>query len=139
MLVLILLSLKSVLLAKGMFQLKGILIVDDSLFMRRILKNILIEANYSVIIEAANGIEAIEKYKIFLPELVLMDITMPELNGIEALKEIINFNPGAKVIMCTALGGQKAVIQESIKTGAIDFIVKPYFHNLVPIVSKHFN
>lgn len=122
-----------------MIQLKGILIVDDSLFMRRMLKNILVEANYAVIIEAENGIEAIEKYKIFSPEIVLMDVTMPELNGVEALKEIIKIDRNAKVIMCTALGGQKAIIQESIKNGARDFIVKPYFHNLVSIVSKHFN
>ncbi len=122
-----------------MIQLKGILIVDDSLFMRRMLKNILVEANYARIIEAENGIEAIEKYKIFSPEIVLMDITMPELNGAEALKEIMKIDRNAKVIMCTALGGQKAIIQESIKNGARDFIVKPYFHNLVSIVNKHFN
>lgn len=79
-----------------MFQLKGILIVDDSLFVRRLLKDILMEANYTVFIEAKNGIEAIEKYKIFSPELVIMDIIMPELNGIDALKEIINIAPRCK-------------------------------------------
>lgn len=120
-----------------MFLLKGILIVDDSLFMRSLIKNLLMEANFAEILEAENGIEAIDKYKTFLPELVIMDITMPELNGIDALKQIITIDPKAKVIMCTALGGQKAIIQESIKNGARDFIVKPYFHNLVSIVRKH--
>ncbi|MGG3930759.1 response regulator [Schinkia azotoformans] len=84
-----------------MFLLKGILIVDDSLFMRRHLRNILIESNYREIIEAENGMDAIHKYKIYSPEIVLMDITMPVLNGMDALKEIINIDPQAKVIICS--------------------------------------
>ncbi len=126
-------------LQKGCFIMKGILIVDDSLFMRSYLKNILIKSNFNDIVEAENGLQAIDKYKIYSPSVVLMDITMPVLNGIEALKVIMNIDPKAKVIMCTALGGQQAIINEAIKIGAIDFVVKPYFHNLVSIVEKHFN
>lgn len=96
------------------------------------------KANFEEIIEAENGMQAIDKYKIYSPRVVLMDITMPILNGIEALREIINYDPQAKVIMCTALGGQQAIIQEAIKIGAKDFVVKPYFHNLVHIVTKHY-
>lgn len=129
---------KIVLFYERMFLLKGILIVDDSLFMRRHLKNILIEANYQEIIEAENGMDAIHKYKIFSPEIVLMDITMPVLNGMDALKEIINIDPQAKVIICSSLGGQQIILKEAIKIGAIDFVVKPHFHNLVAIVNKHF-
>lgn len=125
--------------SERMFLLKGILIVDDSLFMRRFLKNILIESNYNEIIEAENGMQAIHMYKIFSPEIVIMDITMPMLNGIDALKEIISIDPKAKVIICSALGGQQIIIKEAIKSGAIDFVVKPHFHNLAAIVNKHFD
>ncbi|HYK73289.1 MAG TPA: response regulator [Pseudoneobacillus sp.] len=113
-----------------------ILIADDSIFMRTWLKKLLFELNDQVFAEASTGKEAIEIYRQFKPDIVTMDITMQDLNGIDALKEIIQFDPDAKVIMCSALG-QKSVIIEAIKLGAIDFVVKPNFHNLVDIIKKY--
>ncbi|MFB5088379.1 response regulator [Psychrobacillus sp. PGGUH221] len=113
----------------------NILLVDDSRFMRSYLKKILNEANFNEIIEADNGLQAIDMYKIHSPDIVIMDITMPLLNGIDALKEIIKIDPHAKVVMCTALGGQQSIIKETLIIGAKDFVVKPYFHNLVSIVN----
>lgn len=104
---------------------KRILVVDDAMFMRMILKNILIKNGYEVCGEAANGIEAIDKYIELRPDLVLLDITMPEMNGIEALKKIKMIEPKAKIIMCSAMGQQSMVI-DAIQNGAIDFIVKPF-------------
>ncbi|OIJ14699.1 two-component system response regulator [Anaerobacillus alkalilacustris] len=102
-----------------------ILIVDDAAFMRMTLKNIMTAAGHEVVGEAANGLEAIETYKSSQPELVTMDITMPEMDGIEALKEIKKIDPSAKVVMCSAMGQQGMVI-EAIQSGAADFIVKPF-------------
>lgn len=119
-----------------MFILKTILLADDSLFMRTHLKRILHEANFKKIIEAENGIQAINMYKKYSPDIVILDITMPLLNGIDTLKEIIKIEPQAKVVMCTALGGQQFIIKEALKNGAKDFIVKPYFHNLVSIIDN---
>ena len=102
-----------------------ILIVDDAMFMRTVLKNILISKGYNVIGEASNGIEAIEKFKSLKPDLVTMDITMPEMDGIMALQELIKIDSGAKVCMVSAMG-QEHIILESIKKGARDFIVKPF-------------
>ena len=120
-----------------MFILKTILLADDSRFMRNHLKRILNEANFKKIIEAESGIEAIEMYKKHSPDLVVLDITMPLLNGIDALKEIMITDSEANVVMCTSLGGQQFTINEALDNGAKDFIVKPYFHNLVAIVNKH--
>jgi two-component system chemotaxis response regulator CheY len=92
--------------------------------MRMRLRRVVTEAGHDVI-EAANGLEAIEMYKEHKPDVVLMDITMPEMDGVEALKQIIELDPNAKVIMCTALG-QKSMVMESVKAGAKDFIVKPF-------------
>jgi len=103
----------------------GILVVDDAAFMRMMVKNILEKGGYTIAGEAQNGIEAIEKYKQLNPELVTMDITMPEMDGIAALKGIKAKNPGASVIMCSAMG-QQAMVIESIQSGAKDFIVKPF-------------
>ena len=122
--------------SKRMFTLKTILLADDSRFMRTHLKRILHEANYKKITEAENGVQAIDMYKVHSPDIVILDITMPLLNGIDALKEIIEIDPNANVVMCTAMGGQSFFINEALKIGAKDFIVKPYFHNLVSIVSK---
>lgn len=102
-----------------------ILIVDDASFMRVVLKNILTQNGYEVAGEAGNGLEAIEKYKALKPDLMTLDITMPEMNGISAAQEIIKLNPDAKIIMCSAMGQQGMVI-EAIKAGAKDFIVKPF-------------
>ena len=102
-----------------------ILIVDDAKFMRMTLTNILQKGNHEVVGEAANGKEAIELYEELQPELVTMDITMPEMTGIEAVKKIKESDPNAKIIMCSAMGQQKLVV-EAIESGAKDFIVKPF-------------
>ncbi|OAS83229.1 MULTISPECIES: response regulator [Metabacillus] len=107
-----------------------ILIVDDAKFMRMTLSNILIKANHEVVGEAENGVEAIELFVKEKPDLVTLDITMPEKNGIEALKEIKQDYPQAKIIMCSAMGQQKMVV-EAIEAGAKDFIVKPFDENRV--------
>jgi two-component system chemotaxis response regulator CheY len=104
---------------------KKILIVDDAAFMRMMIKDILVKNGYEVAGEAENGLKAIEKYKEVKPDLVIMDITMPELDGIEAVKEIKKINANANIIMCSAMGQQSMVI-ESIQAGAKDFIVKPF-------------
>ncbi|HOK62350.1 MAG TPA: response regulator [Soehngenia sp.] len=104
---------------------KRVLVVDDAIFMRMKLKDILEKNGFEVVAEAQNGIEAIEKYKAERPDLVTMDITMPEMDGITALKEIKKIDPNAKVIMCSAMG-QQSMVMEAIQSGAIDFIVKPF-------------
>lgn len=104
---------------------KNILIVDDAAFMRMMIKDILTKNGYNVVGEAENGTKAIEKYAEVKPDLVLMDITMPELDGIEALKKIKEADPAALIIMCSAMG-QQAMVIESIQAGAKDFIVKPF-------------
>ena len=102
-----------------------ILIVDDAAFMRMMIKDILTKNGYEVVAEAANGVEAVELYKSHQPNLVTMDITMPEMDGIEAVKQIKAVNPAAKVIMCSAMG-QQSMVMDAIKAGANDFIVKPF-------------
>ena len=104
---------------------KNILIVDDAAFMRMMIKDILTKNGYNVAGEAENGAKAIEKYNELKPDLVLMDITMPEMDGIQALKGIKAADPAALVIMCSAMG-QQAMVIESIQSGAKDFIVKPF-------------
>jgi len=104
---------------------KRVLIVDDAAFMRIKLKDILEKNNYEVAGEAENGHEAIEKYKELQPDIATMDITMPELDGVEALKEIKAFDPGASVLMCSAMG-QQSMVMDAIRAGALDFIVKPF-------------
>ncbi|MBD5461154.1 MAG: response regulator [Lachnospiraceae bacterium] len=104
---------------------KNILICDDAAFMRMMIKDILIKNGYAVAGEAENGLKGVEKYNELKPDLVLMDITMPEMDGIEALRKIKELDPGAKVIMCSAMG-QQAMVIEAIQAGARDFIVKPF-------------
>ena len=104
---------------------KNILICDDAAFMRMMIKDILTKNGYNVAGEAENGAKAVEKYAEIKPDLVLMDITMPEMDGIEALKAIKAADANAKVIMCSAMG-QQAMVIESIQAGAKDFIVKPF-------------
>jgi len=105
--------------------LKKVLIVDDTKFMRNILKNILVKKDIEIIGEAVNGKEAVEKYKEMKPDLVTMDIIMPEMNGIEAVKAIMGENPDAKILMCSAMG-QQAMVIEAIQAGAKDFVIKPF-------------
>ena len=104
---------------------KNILICDDAAFMRMMIKDILSKNGYNVVGEAENGAIAVEKYTETTPDLVLMDITMPEMDGIQALKKIKEKDPNASVIMCSAMG-QQAMVIESIQAGAKDFIVKPF-------------
>ena len=101
------------------------LIVYDAAFMRMMIKDNLTKNGYEVVAEAANGVEAVELYKSHQPDLVTMDITMPEMDGIEAVKQIKAVNPAAKVIMCSAMG-QQSMVMDAIKAGANDFIVKPF-------------
>ncbi len=103
----------------------SILIVDDAAFMRMMIKNILSKNGFSVVGEAENGLRAVEKYKELNPDLVIMDITMPEMDGIQAVKQIKTLDPSARIIMCSAMG-QQAMVIESIQAGAKDFIVKPF-------------
>lgn len=104
---------------------KNILICDDAAFMRMMIKDILSKNGYNVVGEAENGAKAVEKYQETKPDLVLMDITMPEMDGIQALKKIKQMDPNASVVMCSAMG-QQAMVIESIQSGAKDFIVKPF-------------
>jgi two-component system chemotaxis response regulator CheY len=104
---------------------KRILIVDDAAFMRMMIKDILTKNGYEVVGEAADGMQAVEKFKELRPDLVTMDITMPEMEGITALKEIKAVEPNAVVIMCSAMG-QQAMVIDAIQAGAKDFIVKPF-------------
>lgn len=103
----------------------GILIVDDAAFMRMMIKDVLSKNGFEISGEAENGAKAIEKYKETNPDLVIMDITMPEVDGIQAVKEIKKVNNAAKIIMCSAMG-QQAMVIEAIQAGAKDFIVKPF-------------
>ncbi|WP_338452058.1 response regulator [Niallia oryzisoli] len=102
-----------------------ILVVDDAAFMRMMIKDILTKNGYEVVGEAADGQQAVEKYRELHPDLVTMDITMPEMDGITALKEIRKINPNSKVIMCSAMG-QQAMVIDAIQAGAKDFVVKPF-------------
>ncbi len=102
-----------------------VLIVDDAAFMRMMIKEILTKNGYEIAGEAENGTKAVEKFQEVHPDLTTMDITMPEMDGITAVKEIRKIEPGAKIIMCSAMG-QQAMVIEAIQSGARDFIVKPF-------------
>lgn len=110
---------------KGDEEMARILIVDDAKFMRMTLTNILQKGKHQIVGEGENGRIGIELYKELRPDLVTMDITMPEMTGIQAVKEIKSYDPQAKIIMCSAMGQQKLVV-EAIESGAKDFIVKPF-------------
>ena len=116
---------------------KKVLIVDDALFMRRMINDILTSSGeYDVVGEAADGMEAINMYKELRPDAVTMDIVMPNMDGIEACREILKVDPMARVIMVSALGQEPLVI-ESIAAGAKDFIVKPFSPEKVLGVLEH--
>lgn len=104
---------------------KRILLCDDTIFMRAMLKDILVKGGYEIVGEAENGKVAIEKYKQLKPDLTLMDITMPEMDGISALSNIVKNDVNANIIICSAMG-QKEIVISAIKAGAKDFIVKPF-------------
>ncbi len=103
----------------------SVLIADDAAFMRMMIKNILSDAGYEIVGEAENGRVAVSRHRELKPDLTTMDITMPEMDGIAALREIRAADPEARVVMCSAMGQQSMVI-ESIQAGARDFIVKPF-------------
>jgi two-component system, chemotaxis family, chemotaxis protein CheY len=102
-----------------------VLVVDDAAFMRMMIKDILSKNGFEIVGEAENGNIAVEKWKELRPELTMMDITMPEKDGITAVKDIKQIDPNAKIIMCSAMG-QQAMVIEAIQAGARDFIVKPF-------------
>jgi two-component system chemotaxis response regulator CheY len=102
-----------------------VLVCDDAIFMRTMISDILSQAGYEVVGEAETGVEAIEKYKQLKPDLVTMDIVMPDLGGIEAVREIMKFDSAARILMCSAMG-QQALVVEAIQAGARDFVVKPF-------------
>jgi len=113
-----------------------VLIVDDAVFMRNTLKEIFTSSGYEIAGEAANGVEAVEKYRDVAPEVTTMDIVMPFKNGIEATREILKSDPSATIIICSALG-QESLVMEAIEAGATDFIVKPFkAENVIQVVKK---
>ena len=102
-----------------------VLVVDDTDFMRMTLRNVLERNGYEVVGEAATGVEAVELYQSLKPDLVTMDITMPEMDGITAIREIMKMDPQARIIVCSALG-QKNMVIEALTAGAKDYLVKPF-------------
>ena len=114
----------------------SVLVVDDAAFMRMTIKKMLEKNGHTVIGEAANGGEAIQRYQELKPDVVLLDITMPEMNGVDALKRIKELSVGAKVIICSAMG-QQSMVAEAIQSGAKDFVVKPFVEErLIAAVNK---
>jgi two-component system chemotaxis response regulator CheY len=102
-----------------------VLVVDDAAFMRKVVSDALTSGGHDVVGEAGNGLEAVQRFQELQPELTTLDITMPEKDGLAALREIIALDPGARILMCSALGQESKVI-ESIQAGAKDFVVKPF-------------
>ena len=102
-----------------------VLVCDDAIFMRTMISDILSGAGYEVVGEAETGVQAIERYKELKPDLVTMDIVMPDMGGIDAVREIVKGDPNAKILMCSAMG-QQALVVEAIQAGAKDFVVKPF-------------
>ena len=102
-----------------------VLVCDDAIFMRTMISDILSQAGFEVVGEAESGLQAVEKYRILKPDLVTMDIVMPDMGGIEAVREICKNDPEAKILMCSAMG-QQALVVEAIQAGAKDFVVKPF-------------
>ena len=104
---------------------RTVLICDDALFMRMMVSDILTQAGFDVVGQAATGIQAVEQYRELRPDLVTMDIVMPDMGGIDAVREITRHDPSARILMCSAMG-QQALVVEAIQAGAKDFVVKPF-------------
>ena len=102
-----------------------VLVCDDAIFMRTMITDILSQAGYDIVGEAESGAQAVQRYRELRPDLVTMDIVMPDMGGIDAVKEIVKLDPEAKVLMCSAMG-QQALVVEAIQAGAKDFVVKPF-------------
>jgi len=116
-----------------------VLIVDDAIFMRKMISDILVENGMEVVGEADTGAKAVEKYMELRPDLVTMDIIMPEMNGIDAVRKIMEFDSKARIVMCSALG-QQALVQEAITAGAKDFLIKPFnAARVVEVIAKMFS
>jgi len=116
-----------------------VLIVDDAIFMRKMISDILVENGMEVVGEADTGAKAVEKYMELRPDLVTMDIIMPEMNGIDAVRKIVEFDAKARIVMCSALG-QQALVQDAITAGAKDFLIKPFnAARVVEVIAKVFN
>ncbi|MCD6379076.1 response regulator [bacterium] len=116
-----------------------VLVVDDAIFMRKMISDILKASGMEVVGEAENGSDAVEKYNELKPDMVTMDIIMPEMNGIEAVKKITSRDPKAKIVMCSALG-QQALVQDALAAGAEDFLIKPFNPSrVVEVIAKVLN
>ncbi len=116
-----------------------VLVVDDAIFMRRMISDILVENGMEIVGEADTGAKAIDRYKELRPDLVTMDIIMPEMNGIDAVRKIVEHDAQAKIVMCSALG-QQALVQDAIAAGAKDFLIKPFnAARVVEVIAKVFN
>ena len=114
-----------------------LMLVDDTLFMRRMLRDLLVPQGYEVVAEARNGREAVENYQQTRPDLVIMDITMPEMDGIEAVRAILQADPRARIVMCSALG-QNGPVMEALQAGARDFVLKPFLpEKVLEVVQKN--
>jgi len=116
-----------------------VLLADDLSFMRMVQKEVLTEQGYEIVGEASNGLEAVAKYQELNPDVVIMDITMPEMNGLEATRKIFSLDPDARIIICSALGQQHLIV-EAINAGIKDFIVKPFVpERLLTALAKAFH
>ncbi|HEX5632117.1 MAG TPA: response regulator [Gemmatimonadales bacterium] len=102
-----------------------VLVCDDAIFMRTMIADILSQAGYEIVGEAESGSQAVQRYRELKPDLVTMDIVMPDMGGIDAVREIVKQDPDAKILMCSAMG-QQALVVEAIQAGAKDFVVKPF-------------
>ncbi|RKY37580.1 MAG: response regulator [Candidatus Omnitrophota bacterium] len=118
---------------------KRVLIVDDALFMRNLIRSILVKAGFEICGEASNALEGVRKYKELKPDVVTLDIIMPmmeEMDGVKAVKEIVNFDPQAKIVVVSALGDRR-LVQEALAYGARDFVIKPFTaEKLLEVIRK---
>lgn len=114
---------------------KSVVIADDSMFMRKYLKNMLVNSKFDVVAEASNGCEALAIYKMVKPDILLLDLTMDCMDGMTVLKRIMAIDPKANIVICSAMG-QSKIVTAALCYGAKDFIVKPNFHKLLPTLER---